>query len=205
MRGRRYSIDGEQNIASPDDSLLGLTTGGTDNEPGIYMWSLGVDDTPADAAIEWYWQRYTAAGTATSVTPQNLGPGTTASASSAGAPEDVSGVAGFGAGNCQHCRADKGKPAERRGRKATGLKTPRHAASRTAGLPDESRRSRRVRAFPPATSSAPVRPDAEHGKSRNAPAADCTWICPGPGPGLRPGHARARRGGGCRHCRPAGP
>ena len=84
MRGRRYSIDGEQNIASPDDTLLGLVTGGTDNEPAIYMWSIGTDDTPADASIEWYWQRFSAAGTATAVTPQNLGPGTTASASTAG-------------------------------------------------------------------------------------------------------------------------
>ena len=49
----------------------------------------------------------------------------------------MSEVAGFAAGNCQHSRADKGKPAERRGRKATGL--PANASSSmTAGLPDSN-------------------------------------------------------------------
>lgn len=82
MRGRRYSIDGEQNIASPFDTCLGLTGAGT-NEPGVFMFSLGCEDTPADASITWYIGRSTAAGTATAVTPQNLGPNTVAALSSA--------------------------------------------------------------------------------------------------------------------------
>lgn len=83
MRGRRYSVDGGSNIASPADTMLGIT-GGTTNEPGIYQWSVGCDDTPADAQVTWYLHRYTAAGTATAVTPQPLGPSTTASITAAG-------------------------------------------------------------------------------------------------------------------------
>ena len=83
MKGRRYSVDGEQNVASPADTCLGITAT-TAVEPGVYMISIGCEDTPADASLVWYLQRYTAAGTATSVTPQNLGPGTTAATTSAG-------------------------------------------------------------------------------------------------------------------------
>lgn len=80
---RKYSIDGEQNIAAPDDSILGLTAT-TAVEPSIYCFAFGLEGTPADNTIIWYAQRHTAAGTATAVTPQNLGPGTTASTSTAG-------------------------------------------------------------------------------------------------------------------------
>lgn len=83
MKGRRYAINGDQNIAASTASLLGLTATAA-VEPGVYFFALGCQDTPADIAVEWYWQRYTAAGTATAVTPQNLGPGTTASTSTAG-------------------------------------------------------------------------------------------------------------------------
>jgi hypothetical protein len=83
MRGRRYSIDGEQNIASPADTCLGLTST-TAIEPMIGLISVGCEDVPADASIVWYLQRSTAAGTNTSVTPQNLGPGTVAATASAG-------------------------------------------------------------------------------------------------------------------------
>lgn len=71
--GRRYSIDGEQNLASPDDSTLGLTSAAT-IRPVIYHMVIGVSGTPADNAITWYAHRYTAAGTATSVTPLALDP-----------------------------------------------------------------------------------------------------------------------------------
>lgn len=76
-------MDGEQNIASPDDSILGIT-GSTAIEPSIFFLAIGSEATPADNTIPWYAQRHTAAGTATSVTPQNLGPGTTASTATAG-------------------------------------------------------------------------------------------------------------------------
>lgn len=69
--GRRYSVDGEQNIASPDDTCLILTTA-TTVRPGIYFIMVGVSGTPADSAITHYGQRSTAAGTSTAVTPQPL-------------------------------------------------------------------------------------------------------------------------------------
>ena len=80
---KKFSIDGEQNIASPDDSIPGLTATSA-VEPSIYFFSIGSEATPADNTIPWYAQRHTAAGTATSVTPQNLGPATTASTATAG-------------------------------------------------------------------------------------------------------------------------
>lgn len=83
MRGRRYSIDGEQAVASPADTMLGLTSA-TTVRPIIYMVSVGCEATPADNALIWYMQRYTAAGTATSVTPLALDPDDPASLCSAG-------------------------------------------------------------------------------------------------------------------------
>ena len=71
---RRYSIDGEQNVASPTDTTLTLT-GGTTNRPEIYDGWLGVSATPADNALTWYMQRTTAAGTGTAVTAQALDSG----------------------------------------------------------------------------------------------------------------------------------
>jgi len=80
---RRYSVDGEQNIASPTVSILGITAT-TAVEPSIVQLSLGFEGTPADNSIIWYGQRHTAAGTSTAVTPQNLGPGTVASTTTSG-------------------------------------------------------------------------------------------------------------------------
>jgi hypothetical protein len=83
MRGRRYSVDGEQAVASPDDSVLGITST-TAVRPTIYDLLIGSAATPADNALEWYLQRYTAAGTATSVTPLALDPGDPASTTTSG-------------------------------------------------------------------------------------------------------------------------
>ena len=80
---RKYSIDGEQNIAAPTVSLLGLT-GSAAVEPSVFFLAMGSEGTPADAAFIWYIGRHTAAGTATAVTPQNLGPSAVASVTSAG-------------------------------------------------------------------------------------------------------------------------
>lgn len=82
MRGRRYAVNGDQNIASPAATMLTLT-GGTTIEPHVYHMSLGCHDTPADSALQWFIGRTTAAGTGTAVTPQNLGPGTTAATAAA--------------------------------------------------------------------------------------------------------------------------
>lgn len=80
---RKYSIDGEQNVAAITASLLGLTAT-TAVEPSIFFIVLGSEATPADNTIVHYAQRHTAAGTATAVTPQNLGPGTVASTATSG-------------------------------------------------------------------------------------------------------------------------
>lgn len=81
--GRRYSIDGRQACASPADTVLGLTSA-TTIRPAIYDFILGSDATPADNALNWLVQRYTAAGTATAVTPTALDPGDPASTSTSG-------------------------------------------------------------------------------------------------------------------------
>lgn len=80
---RKYSVDGEQNIASPTVSILGIT-GAATCEPSVFFVSLGYEGTPADNTIVWYAGRHTAAGTATAVTPQNLGPSTVTALTSSG-------------------------------------------------------------------------------------------------------------------------
>ena len=82
MRGRRYAINGDQNVASPTASALGLTSA-TTIRPTVYDVLIGCQDTPADAAIEWFVQRYTAAGTGTAVTPTALDPGDPAATATA--------------------------------------------------------------------------------------------------------------------------
>lgn len=81
--GRRYSIDGAQAVASPTDTVLGLT-GAATIRPKIYDVIFGSSATPADNALNWLLQRYTAAGTNTAVTPQALDPGDPASLAAGG-------------------------------------------------------------------------------------------------------------------------
>ena len=81
--GRRYSIDGAQAVAAPTDSVLGLTST-TAIRPAIYDIIFGSNATPADNALQWLVQRYTAAGTATAVTPQPLDSGDPAATAAAG-------------------------------------------------------------------------------------------------------------------------
>ena len=50
---------------------------------------LGSSATPADNAIQWFLQRYTAAGTSTAVTPTALDPGDPAATSTAGQNHSV--------------------------------------------------------------------------------------------------------------------
>jgi hypothetical protein len=68
--GRRYSIDGQRAVSAAK-TLLGLT-GGTTIRPGIYDLFIGSSATPADNALLWYFQRSTAAGTSTAVTPSAI-------------------------------------------------------------------------------------------------------------------------------------
>jgi len=84
---RRYSIDG-QDTNTASTSILGLTSAAT-VRPMIYDLILGSDAAPADNAAEYVLQRYTAAGTATAVTPQALDPGDPSALASAGEAHTV--------------------------------------------------------------------------------------------------------------------
>lgn len=79
---RRYAIDG-QDTNTAGTSILGLTSAST-IRPKVYDLVMGSDATPADNAGEYVLQRYTAAGTLTSVTPRPLDPADPAALASAG-------------------------------------------------------------------------------------------------------------------------
>ena len=78
--GRRYSIVGSQTVASPTDSVLAVTAT-TAVRPQVYDIIFGSAATPADNALNWLVQRYTAAGAGSSVTPTALDSGDPASTS----------------------------------------------------------------------------------------------------------------------------
>lgn len=84
---RRYSIDGQATNTAAK-TILGLTSAAT-VRPKIYDLTIGSDATPADMAAEYVLQRYTAAGTATAVTPQALDSGDPASLCAAGEAHTV--------------------------------------------------------------------------------------------------------------------
>ena len=83
MRRRAYSVDGQRAVASPTKSLLGLT-GATTVRPWIFDTYIGSSASPADNALLWYYQRFTAAGTSTAVTPTAFDPADPASTTTAG-------------------------------------------------------------------------------------------------------------------------
>ena len=71
---RRYSVDGTQAVASPTDTVLGITST-TAIRPEIYDVIFGSSASPADNAIQWLMRRNTAAGSGGSaVTPNALDP-----------------------------------------------------------------------------------------------------------------------------------
>lgn len=82
---RRYSIsaDAVTNESAVTPSLLGLTSAAT-IRPRVYDILVGSRGTVNDYACGYVIQRYTAAGTATAVTPQALDPGDPASLAAAG-------------------------------------------------------------------------------------------------------------------------
>lgn len=82
---KTYAIEGSQNIANAADTVLGLTAS-TVIKPGITFLTVGLDASasPVDISLNLTVQRYTAAGTATAVTPRVLDPGNTAAVSTAG-------------------------------------------------------------------------------------------------------------------------
>lgn len=86
--GDRYSVNGTRQVASPTKTLIGITSS-TSKRPRLYDFTCGSTATPADNALEWIWQRYTAAGTSTSVTPTALDPGAPSALFTSGANHTV--------------------------------------------------------------------------------------------------------------------
>ena len=80
---RAYSMDYIVNLANGVDTAGTLISAST-IRPSIYFFTIGTTGTPADNAVIWIWQRCTAAGTVTAVTPQALDPADPASLASGG-------------------------------------------------------------------------------------------------------------------------
>lgn len=72
-RGRRYAVQAQNAVASPTKTSVTLTST-TAIRPFIYDMLLGSSATPADNALVWRVQRFTAAGTTTAFTPLALDP-----------------------------------------------------------------------------------------------------------------------------------
>lgn len=85
---RNYTISGARAVASPTKTLLTLI-GGTTTRPQIYDIVVGSTATPADNALEFILQRFTAAGTATAVTPAANDPADPAAIATAGVNHTV--------------------------------------------------------------------------------------------------------------------
>lgn len=71
--GRKYSVTGSRAVSSSLKTVLGLTSAAT-VRPRIYDVLFGTSGTPADNALNWLLQRFTAAGTSSAATPVNLDP-----------------------------------------------------------------------------------------------------------------------------------
>lgn len=84
---RNYSVSG-QDTNTAGTTMLGVTATAA-VRPAIYDVVIGSVATPADNAAEYYFQRYTAAGTATAVTPQALDSGDPAATATAGVNHSV--------------------------------------------------------------------------------------------------------------------
>src|SRR5947207_1404446 len=74
MRRRAYTIEAQMAVASPTKTIITLTST-TAVRPWIYDAWFGSSASPADNAILWYFQRFTAAGTSTAYTPSAVDPG----------------------------------------------------------------------------------------------------------------------------------
>lgn len=81
---RRYEEAG--NVAATASTIkTGLTLiSASTVRPKLYDFTIGTEGTPADNALVWQLQRFTAAGTASAVTPVALDPGDPAALGSAG-------------------------------------------------------------------------------------------------------------------------
>jgi len=81
--GRKYAVTALGDIDSSGRTIGGLTAS-TSTRGRIFAWTLGMQGTAADQFIRWVMQRYTAAGTSTSVTPTAIDPGDGAALLTAG-------------------------------------------------------------------------------------------------------------------------
>lgn len=82
---RRYAVtfDGVSNESASTPTIAVLTSAAT-VRPKIYDLILGSRATPGDQACTYDLQRFTAAGTTTAITPEELDPGDPASLAAAG-------------------------------------------------------------------------------------------------------------------------
>ena len=78
-----YDVAGDQTTTTGLLSVLGITSA-TTIRPRIIFANLSVTSTPADYMMRWVLQRYTAAGTATSVVPSPRDPAAPATLAAAG-------------------------------------------------------------------------------------------------------------------------
>lgn len=69
-----YVSTGDQAVASPTDTVLTLVAS-TSTRGRLKKATLSSDATPADNALAWILQRFTAGGTGSAVTPTPLDPG----------------------------------------------------------------------------------------------------------------------------------
>lgn len=82
-----YAISA-QDTNTANTTMVALT-GGTGVHPVIYDWMIHPDSAPTDTHVSYALQRYTAAGTSTSVTPQPLKTPSPAATSTAGRAHSV--------------------------------------------------------------------------------------------------------------------
>lgn len=68
-----FTAKGAQDCASSRITVLGLISA-TTVRPAIFAFTIGASGSPVDRVIEWILQRFTAAGTSTSVTPHARDP-----------------------------------------------------------------------------------------------------------------------------------
>lgn len=71
--GRAYAVTGSRAVANSLKTVVGLTSAAT-VRPRIYDLIFGTSGTPADNALNWLLQRFTAAGTSSAATPVAIDP-----------------------------------------------------------------------------------------------------------------------------------
>ena len=81
--GRGYSVTGPTNAGAAPQTMVVVTASNL-ARPALFEWIIGSTGTPADYSSTNNLQRFSAAGTTTSVVPAPLDPGSVASVTTAG-------------------------------------------------------------------------------------------------------------------------